>query len=129
VDLVGRRHETAGRRPTPTDLRPGLQARITELVLLLDPLETYWAYPGRGQLQQIGALCDTGDYESAMRLTDAVSRQLSGRDDPTGRPVFQVLVVDDVPTPEAAGEWHQRWPPRWCSMPSSRRSGPVNKKV
>ena len=33
---------------TPTDLRPGLQARITELVLLLDPLETYWAYPGRG---------------------------------------------------------------------------------
>ena len=24
---------------TPTDLRPGL---------LLDPLETYWAYPGRG---------------------------------------------------------------------------------
>jgi hypothetical protein len=42
-----------------------------------------------------------GDYESAIRLTDAVSRQLSGRDDPTGRPVFQVLVVDDVPTPEA----------------------------
>ena len=86
---------------TPTDLRPGLQARITELVLLLDPLETYWAYPGRGRLQQIGALCDTGDYESAMRLTDTVSRQLSGRDDPSGRPVFQVLVVDDVPTPEA----------------------------
>ena len=86
---------------TPTDLRAGLQARITELVLLLDPLETYWAYPGRGQWQQIGALCDTGDYESAMRLTDTVSRQLSGRDDPTGRPVFQVLVVDDVPTPEA----------------------------
>src|ERR1700738_488774 len=57
---------------TPTDLRPGLQARITELVLLLDPLETYWAYPGRGQLQQIGALCDTGDYESALRLTDTV---------------------------------------------------------
>ena len=86
---------------TPTELRPGLQARITELVLLLDPLETYWAYPGRGQWQQIGALCDTGDYESAMRLTDTVSRQLSGRDDPTGRPAFQVLVVDDVPTPEA----------------------------
>ena len=86
---------------TPTDLRPGLQARITELVLLLDPLETYWAYPGRGQWRQIGALCDTGDYESAMRLTDTVSRQLSGRDDPTGRPAFQVLVVDDVPTPEA----------------------------
>ena len=64
---------------TPTDLRPGLQARITELVLLLDPLETYWAYPGRGRLQQIGALCDTGDYESAMRLTDTVRRQLSGR--------------------------------------------------
>ena len=86
---------------TPTDLRPGSQARITELVLLLDPLETYWAYPGRGQLQQIGALCDTGDYQSAMRLTDTVSRQLSVRDDPTGPPAFQVLVVDDVPTPQA----------------------------
>jgi arginine decarboxylase len=86
---------------TPTDLRAGLQARITELVLLLDPLETYWAYPGRGQWQQIGALCDSGAYESAMRLTDTVSRQLSGRDDPSGRPVFQVLVVDDVRTPEA----------------------------
>ena len=48
---------------TPTDLRAGLQARITELVLLLDPLETYWAYPGRGQWRRIGALCDTGDYE------------------------------------------------------------------
>jgi hypothetical protein len=59
---------------TPTDLRPGLQARTTEPVLLLDPLKTYWAYPDRGQLQQIGALCDTGDYESAMRLTDTVSR-------------------------------------------------------
>ena len=81
---------------TPPDLRAGLQARITELVLLLDPLETYWAYPGRGQWQQIGALCDTGDYESAMRLTDTVSRQLSGRDDPTGRPVFQVLKVSAI---------------------------------
>ena len=86
---------------TPPDLRPGLQARITELVLLLDPLETYWAYPGRGQLQQIGALCDTGDYESAMRLTDTVRRQLSGHEEPTERPAFQVLVVDDIPTPEA----------------------------
>ena len=70
-------------------------------MLLLDPLETHWAYPGRGQLQQIGALCAARDYESAMRLTDTVSRQLSGRDDPTGRPVFQVLVVDHIPTPEA----------------------------
>jgi len=86
---------------TPPDLRAGLQARITELVLLLDPLETYWAYPGRGRLQQIGALCDTGDYESAMRLTDTVRRQLSGHEEPTERPAFQVLVVDDIPTPEA----------------------------
>ena len=78
-----------------------MQARITELVLLLDPLETYWAYPGRGRLQQIGALCDTGDYESAMRLTDTVRRQLSGHEEPTERPAFQVLVVDDIPTPEA----------------------------
>ena len=101
MDFAGRRHETASGRPDTPDLRAGLQARITELVLLLDPLETYRAYPGRGRLQQIGALCDTGDYESAMRLTDTVRRQLSGHEEPTERPAFQVLVVDDIPTPEA----------------------------
>ena len=86
---------------TPTDLRPGLQARITELVLLLDPLETYWAYPVVADCNSIGALCDTGDYESAMRLTDTVSVSCPADASPTGRPGFQVLVVDDVPTPEA----------------------------
>src|SRR4029077_20460584 len=32
---------------------------------------------------------------------DTVRRQLSGHEEPTERPAFQVLVVDDIPTPEA----------------------------
>ena len=55
---------------TPPDLRPGLQARITELVLLLDPLETYWAYPGRGRLQQIARAVRHG----RLRVGDATDR-------------------------------------------------------
>ncbi len=79
--------------------RPALRDQATELVRLLDPLESYWAYPGRGHLEQIAALCDVGDYESAMQVADTVTRVISGNptaEDPSGRPAFQVLVVDDL---------------------------------
>ena len=52
---------------TPDEQRPALQEEARELVRLLDPLETYWAYPGRSRLEQIALLCDIEDYESAMR--------------------------------------------------------------
>ena len=73
------------------------------MVRLLEPLESYWAFPGRGQLEQIAALCDVGDYESAMQMADTVTRVISGNPaetDPSGRPTFQVLVVDDLPEAE-----------------------------
>jgi arginine decarboxylase len=100
---------------TPDELRPALQGEARELVRLLDPLETYWAYPGRSRLEQIALLCDTGDYEPAMRKADTVTRVISGNIQeataaepggaaliaegtavPAGRPAFQVLVVDDL---------------------------------
>jgi arginine decarboxylase len=106
---------------TPEDQRPAMRDEVGELVRRLDPLETYWAYPGRGELEQIAALCDVGDYESAMRKADTVTRVISGNvegpgvargaasvaaargaAEPTGRPAFQVLVVDDLPEAEVA---------------------------
>src|SRR4029450_11079985 len=97
--------------PTPGERRPALQEEARELVRLLDPLETYWAYPGRSRLEQIALLCDIEDYESAMRKADTVTRVISGNTEEaitaeagdasaiaarsviaTGRPAFQVLV-------------------------------------
>ena len=71
--------------------------------------------PGRSRLEQIALLCDIEDYESAMRKADTVTRVISGNIEEattarpatlprsrhevpsTGRPAFQVLVVDDLP--------------------------------
>jgi arginine decarboxylase len=105
---------------TPEDQRPALRDEVSELVRLLDPLETYWAYPGRIHLERVASLCDVGDYESAMQMADTVTRVISGNaedvtqpergdaasavgrvaHDPLGRPAFQVLVVDDLPEAE-----------------------------
>ena len=101
---------------TPDEQRPALQEEARELVRLLDPLETYWTYPGRSRLEQIALLCDIEDYESAMRKADTVTRVISGNIEeasseeagdasaivarsavPAGRPEFQVLVVDNLP--------------------------------
>jgi arginine decarboxylase len=101
---------------TPDEQSPALQDEVRELVRLLDPLETYWVYPGRSRLEQIALLCDTGDYQSAMRKADTVTRVISGNiveattAEPgdasaiaarsavsAGRPAFEVMVVDDLP--------------------------------
>ena len=106
---------------TPDEQHPALQEEVRELVRLLDPLETYWAYPGRSRLEQIALLCDTGDYASAIRKADTVTRVISGNivdattaepgdasaiaarsAVPAGRPAFQVLVVDDLPEADVA---------------------------
>jgi arginine decarboxylase len=100
---------------TPDDQRRALENKAGELVRVLEPLETYWAYPGRNELQQIASLCDDGDYESAMRRADTVTRAISGGveetapaesgapsaaeprvEESTTRPAFQVLVVDNL---------------------------------
>ena len=55
---------------TPEDQRLALRDEVSELVRLLDPLETYWAYPGRTHLERVASLCDVGDYDSAMQMAD-----------------------------------------------------------
>ncbi len=85
---------------TPDDQRAGLEKEREQLLGLLDPLETYWSHPGRSELRAVAELCDSGDYESAMRRADAVTRVISGNpeeSDAGSRPSFQVLVVDDLP--------------------------------
>jgi arginine decarboxylase len=85
---------------TPDDQREALRNEVGQLARLLDPLETYWSYPGRAELHQVAALCDGGDYESALRRADTVTRVISGNPEESsagGRPAFQVLVVDDLP--------------------------------
>jgi arginine decarboxylase len=103
----------------PADRRDTLQKEITDTLRLLDPLETYWAYPGRGQLQQLREMCEEADFESAAQLAGTVAAGLSGhvRDaapavqpadedgparpaEPAGRPAFEVLVVDDISATE-----------------------------
>jgi arginine decarboxylase len=102
----------------PQEQSRALAAQVEDLVRMLDPLETYWAYPGRSELQQIASLCEAGDHESASRRADAVTRSISGGEDVeaatlgdastagagpgpgAARPRFQVLVVDDLPMAE-----------------------------
>ena len=76
------------------------ERRLPPLLQLLDPIESYWAYPGREQLHQIREMCEDEDYEAAMRIADTVSRHLV-RHETAGRPVFEVLIVDDISTAEA----------------------------
>ena len=134
---------------TPEDQRPKLRTEITELVRLLDPLETYWAYPGPHSPESDASLCDAGDYESAMRMADTVTRVISGnaegaaqRDqddaasavgqpagDPLGRPAFRVLAVDDLPDAEVTQQRQKNMARLSISRPRSwplRRAGPRN---
>ena len=95
---------------TLEDQRLPLRQQVSELVRLLDPLESYWSFPGRAHLEQIAALCDLGDYESAMQMADTVTRVISGNPaetDASGRPTFQVLVVDDLSEAEIT-QLHQQ---------------------
>ena len=84
----------------PADQSDTLRKEVASLLQLLDPIESYWAYPGREQLHQIREMCEDDDYEAAMRIADTVSRHLV-RHETAGRPVFEVLIVDDISTAEA----------------------------
>jgi len=82
------------------DQNDTLRKEVASLFQLLDPIETYWAYPGREQLHQLRDMCEDGDYEAAMRIAVTVSRHLI-RHEIAGRPVFEVLIVDDISAAEA----------------------------
>jgi arginine decarboxylase len=112
----------------PPEQQAVLQREITAVLGLLDPLEMYWAYPGRTGLRQLQENCEVGDYESAMRMAGTVARSLSGEarevgppvkpadgDGPewgggtTRRPAFDVLIVDDIPLTEAQALREEMW--------------------
>jgi arginine decarboxylase len=84
----------------PANQSDTLRSEVAALLQLLDPLETYWAYPGREQLHQLREMCEDDDYEAAMRIADTVNRHLV-RHETVGRPVFEVLIVDDISQDEA----------------------------
>ena len=100
-------------------IRPGAPTtRVWEgcnALRLLDPLETYWAYPGRGWLQQLREMYEEADFESAAQIagtsprasprTSGTPRRPSSAEprapparapESTWPPAFEVPVVDDV---------------------------------
>jgi arginine decarboxylase len=96
ADATKRLFETS----LPADQSDMLRKEVASLLQVLDPIETYWAYPGREQLHRVREMCEDDDYEAAMRTADTVSRQLV-RHERVDRPVFEVLIVDDISAAEA----------------------------
>ena len=90
ADATKRLFETS----LPADQGDTLRKEVASLLQLLDPIETYWAYPGREQLHRLREMCEDDDYETAMRIADTISRHLVRHE--RGRPVFEVLIVDDI---------------------------------
>ena len=107
-----------------------LRAQAAQLLTELEPLESYWAYPGPGLFAQMQSLLKQEDFIAFARLTDRISRALlrgsyridasvweveeeagvsqtpavpaHPRADGEQRPYFEVLVVRDGITPEQA---------------------------
>jgi arginine decarboxylase len=104
---------------------PRLQRRIAEALALLDPIERYWAFPGRHNFQLLRRLFEEGDYVTLSRAAARIVRGLMSNayrhkviplglspelDDKEEadeaidhaeevahqRPYFEVLVVDDL---------------------------------
>jgi arginine decarboxylase len=102
-----------------------LQRRIAEALALLDPIERYWAFPGRHNFQLLRRLFEEGDYVTLARGSARIVRGLMSnayrhKAIPLGlspevedkeeadeaidhaeevahqRPYFEVLVVDDL---------------------------------
>jgi len=108
--------------------RPELSQRVTQLMSEIQPLETYWAYPGHALLVEARELGSNGDAIAFARLTERISRALlrgsyrydrsvweaaeetEGDEEPAGpaylsdtgerRHYFEVLVVRDGLTSE-----------------------------
>jgi len=108
--------------------KPELSQRVAELMSEIQPLETYWAYPGHALLAEARELGSNGDAIAFARLTERISRALlrgsyrhdrsvwevaeesEGDEEPAGpayvsdtgerRPYFEVLVVRDSLTSE-----------------------------
>ncbi|MGH3150527.1 MAG: hypothetical protein ACRDOB_07340, partial [Streptosporangiaceae bacterium] len=110
-DATGRLLDAAARGVE----RGALTRQVNDLLALLDPIEHYWAYPGRRHFLELRELLARDAYDQLHKLTACVTRALTGdahprgpgslsaggdrepgehADTTPGRPQFEVLVVD-----------------------------------
>jgi arginine decarboxylase len=92
-------------------------AKARELLNVLDPIENYWAFPGRQRFEQVQRLFAANDYDRCARLVSDINRAIVTDTFRTGswlradeaegdeqqadvstpyRPYFEVLVVDEM---------------------------------
>lgn len=99
--------------------------RVTETLDLLEPIESYWAFPGRHGFQRLLSLFQEREYDGFNDLVHRISRALSSQSYRKGfvslhldeeaaveeeewretevhvdRPYFEVLIVDDLSAQE-----------------------------
>ncbi len=93
--------------------------KVRDLLNLLDPVEHFWAFPGRPRFEQVRRLFSASDFDRCARLVADINRamaddtyrgriswRLSGdnveaedaRPEQTTarRPYFEVLIIDDM---------------------------------
>jgi arginine decarboxylase len=99
------------------------------LLGLLNPVESYWAFPGNQRFEELKRLFDVGDFGGMAHLVAGVNRALvtdsyrrcisgppasgegeadefevvGGEESTLHRPYFEVLVVEDMTAPPGAG--------------------------
>jgi arginine decarboxylase len=110
-DATGRLADAAARGAG----KGALARQVNDLLALLDPIEHYWAFPGRRRFLELRELRSRDAYDQLHKLTARITRVLAGdvhprgpgalsaggdrgsgedADTAPGRPRFEVLVVD-----------------------------------
>jgi arginine decarboxylase len=54
-----------------------LRARIAEAMALLQPIESYWAFPGRSCFERLLAMFEKAEFEAVRQLVARISRALT----------------------------------------------------
>ncbi|HXX84593.1 MAG TPA: aminotransferase class I/II-fold pyridoxal phosphate-dependent enzyme [Casimicrobiaceae bacterium] len=113
------------------DMEPA-RSLVAETLDLLEPIESYWAFPGRSGFQRLAGLFQDREYEGFNDLVHRISRALSSQsyrrsfvslhldekaaveeeerretEVRTDRPYFEVLVVDEI-SPQEEEELRER---------------------
>jgi arginine decarboxylase len=79
---------------------PELSHRVMQLMSEIEPLETYWAYPGHALLAEARDLGSNGDAIAFARLTERISRALLRGSYRHDRSVWEV--AEEIERDEAA---------------------------
>ena len=67
---------TIARALSTQGTKPEFSDRVTQLMSEIEPLETYWAYPGHALLAEVRDLGSNGDAIAFARLTERIGRAL-----------------------------------------------------